>query len=229
MRRHGFTLIELLVVIAIIAILAAILFPVFAKARDKALSTACLSNCKQMALALQMYCSDYDTHLPFHLMSVNGAWTPWVVQVQPYVKNWGVFVCPSSSRQWGYGHSYPHLPYTPANDEPGWNAARHPFYVLSEINYPAEMMFAADVSDDDVYKDNFTWGHFLYCPVCFFGYYCPCGMWLNEGLIGYRHQGGANAVFFDGHAKWLTHDKFCNLNDASDPAVARLWGHANYN
>jgi len=57
-RRRGFTLIELLVVIAIIAILAAILFPVFAKAREKALASACLSNTKQLALALQMYCQD---------------------------------------------------------------------------------------------------------------------------------------------------------------------------
>src|SRR5437764_3847630 len=63
-RGRGFTLIELLVVIAIIAILAAILFPVFAQARDKARSAACLSNCKQMALGVHMYAQDYDEKIP---------------------------------------------------------------------------------------------------------------------------------------------------------------------
>ena len=64
-RRLGFTLIELLVVIAIIAILAAILFPVFARAREKARQTQCLSNYKQLALAVQMYIQDYDGVYPY--------------------------------------------------------------------------------------------------------------------------------------------------------------------
>ena len=64
MSRRGFTLIELLVVIAIIAILAAILFPVFAKAREKARQASCLSNVKQMCLALMQYAQDYDETLP---------------------------------------------------------------------------------------------------------------------------------------------------------------------
>lgn len=67
--RKGFTLIELLVVIAIIAILAAILFPVFAKAREKARQTSCLSNCKQLGLGLYMYTQDYDEMLPFNFVS----------------------------------------------------------------------------------------------------------------------------------------------------------------
>ncbi len=111
-RLRGFTLIELLVVIAIIAILAAILFPVFAKAREKARQTACLSNMKQLALATLMYVGDYDERWirgayggtgetidlgpPCGVRALNSA-----VQipslVMPYVRNAGLFACPSFS------------------------------------------------------------------------------------------------------------------------------------
>jgi len=114
MQRRGFTLIELLVVIAIIAILAAILFPVFAQAREKARQASCLSNNKQLALAVLMYSQDYDETFPI------SRWWPeydpvapgkqgWAVAVQPYVKNLGVFKCPSD----GQG-------LAPAPDSSGW-------------------------------------------------------------------------------------------------------------
>src|SRR5437868_10369237 len=91
--EDGFTLIELLVVIAIIAILAAILFPVFAQAREKARAISCLSNLKQAGLALSMYTQDYDeTTLPQR----TGAGY-WYVTIQAYVKNWNMMVCPSRS------------------------------------------------------------------------------------------------------------------------------------
>ena len=83
MKRTGFTLIELLVVIAIIAILAAILFPVFAQAREKARATACLSNEKQIGAAYMMYATDYDGFLPLTLDSPGSSWTD---QCQPYIK-----------------------------------------------------------------------------------------------------------------------------------------------
>jgi len=82
-RLKGFTLIELLVVIAIIAILAAILFPVFAQARDKARQTSCLSNTKQVGLGVAMYVQDYDEQFPIAW----GGYGIWVDQVMPYVKN----------------------------------------------------------------------------------------------------------------------------------------------
>jgi prepilin-type N-terminal cleavage/methylation domain-containing protein/prepilin-type processing-associated H-X9-DG protein len=100
-RQSGFTLIELLVVIAIIAILAAILFPVFAQAREKARQTSCLSNLRQLSSALLMYAGDYDELFPpvvarpdrtvrnLYLMS-------WMHLLEPYTKNFGVYVCPSS-------------------------------------------------------------------------------------------------------------------------------------
>ena len=123
LKRSGFTLIELLVVIAIIAILAAILFPVFAKARDKARQTACLSNKKQMAQAMVMYRQDYDErNLPIWIQGVQdpfgrpcpagggGCRSWWMCILQPYVKNVQIFVCPSvqaRTRFFGVLEPYP--------------------------------------------------------------------------------------------------------------------------
>jgi len=109
-RRFGFTLIELLVVIAIIAILAAILFPVFAQAREKARQAVCLSNTKQIALAVMMYAQDYDETYPIDGSSCGSQgwpgvrnpcskWNPaWRIETQitPYIKNTEIFACPSA-------------------------------------------------------------------------------------------------------------------------------------
>jgi prepilin-type N-terminal cleavage/methylation domain-containing protein/prepilin-type processing-associated H-X9-DG protein len=92
-RKNAFTLIELLVVIAIIAILAAILFPVFAQAREKARGISCLSNQKELGLAVLMYVQDYDETFPTGLQN---AWyaDSWYVVTQPYIKNLGILRCP---------------------------------------------------------------------------------------------------------------------------------------
>ncbi len=110
-RRSGFTLIELLVVIAIIAILAAILFPVFAQAKEAAKKTVCLSNTKQIALGVYMYTNDFDDVYPqndweneaaggypgtFNPQNPLGTYqVTWTYTVQPYIKSWAMFVCPS--------------------------------------------------------------------------------------------------------------------------------------
>ncbi|MCC2672854.1 MAG: prepilin-type N-terminal cleavage/methylation domain, partial [Armatimonadetes bacterium] len=110
--RRGFTLIELLVVIAIIAILASILFPVFAKAREAARATQCRSNIKQIATALMMYRQDYDELMPRlsyilptpapgagpYVMPDNstGPSVLWLHSLNTYVKNYGLFNCPSN-------------------------------------------------------------------------------------------------------------------------------------
>ena len=105
MKKTGFTLIELLVVIAIIAILAAILFPVFAQARAKARQIACVSNLKQLSTAALMYKQDYDGYTPI-IRECSGIFPPcqagkvtlgWMDLIQPYVKNNGVFKCPEDS------------------------------------------------------------------------------------------------------------------------------------
>jgi len=100
--RRGFTLIELLVVIAIIAILAAILFPVFAQAREKARGISCLSNNKQVGLAFMQYVQDYDETFPPSRIALSPndsgtRTTPWTVQIYPYMKNIQIVECPSDT------------------------------------------------------------------------------------------------------------------------------------
>ena len=117
-NRSGFTLIELLVVIAIIAILAAILFPVFAQAREKARQASCLSNTKQMGTAMMMYAQDYDeTLVPYRVQTTSGAnLNPYAADanveanakkpiffnqlLNPYIKNDGIWKCPSKPNAW---------------------------------------------------------------------------------------------------------------------------------
>src|SRR5215469_16047426 len=98
--RKGFTLIELLVVIAIIAILAAILFPVFAKVREKARQTSCASNLKQLGLGYIQYYQDYDENFPCGTAGA-AAWPRagigWAGQIYPYVKSPGVYACPDDA------------------------------------------------------------------------------------------------------------------------------------
>jgi prepilin-type N-terminal cleavage/methylation domain-containing protein len=97
-ERRGFTLIELLVVIAIIAVLAAILFPVFAQAREKARQTVCLSNVKQIGLAIMQYNQDWDQRLP--TFTIEAAYE-FGAKLNPYTRNNAIFKCPDSGTKWG--------------------------------------------------------------------------------------------------------------------------------
>lgn len=126
--KRGFTLIELLVVVAIISLLAAILFPVFARARENARRSSCLSNLKQMGLGMMQYTQDYDERMPSgYLTNSDGVpeftypngtghtrTQPWYFAIYPYVKNWQIFNCPSadSAIAYGGGYSIQQFPYS---------------------------------------------------------------------------------------------------------------------
>jgi len=191
--RKGFTLIELLVVIAIIAILAAILFPVFARAREKARQTSCLNNQKQWALAWHMYVQDYDEAIPASCPKVNtggGAYywdwdRIWYKVLEPYVKNREIRYCPSDNYRGGYGSNYAYNCYYLRNEH--WGLAEGAV-VLSEITKPAETVMAGESNG----------GQFqLYSPAVT----DPNYSWR----INYdRHNGGCNYSFCDGHAKWVS-------------------------
>ena len=190
--RRGFTLIELLVVIAIIAILAAILFPVFAKAREKARQSSCLSNVKQLSLAIMQYAQDYDERLP---MYADGRYSyNWDVAIAPYVKNTQVFNCPSASGgpATRYGMSYAHVT--------GVGTAS----ALGSISRPAgiAMLFETQYDNGGQLK-------LAYCTSCWpvppGGVANPTAMFNGFAPIA-RHNDGDNVGFCDGHAKWMKHN-----------------------
>ena len=199
MKRSGFTLIELLVVIAIIAILAAILFPVFARAREKARQTSCLSNMKQLALGVMMYTQDYDELLPYgSSVPINLHYCLWE-GVQPYVKNLQLYVCPSDSLQSCLSGGAPPSGTNWGAEWATWRLSYGYNYSLEGrsigmAQYPAETAVLAEQKERP--------------------YFYQQGAALPNGGIGIgytsapqrldnRHNGGMNIGFLDGHAKWV--------------------------
>ncbi len=194
MPRRGFTLIELLVVIAIIAILAAILFPVFAKAREKARQSSCLSNTKQLALAILQYVQDNDEVFMYACLNPPG--TYWYTASMPYVKNTQVFTCPSYSGSWvGYGYNMDYLGYS-------WGTAGTQVggVGLGTIKSPAETVMLCDSNSVySFYGGRMSGPNPVYDTNSYNGF-LPTSPSAGAAL---RHNSGANHVFVDGHAKWL--------------------------
>lgn len=217
------TLIELLVVIDIIAILAAILFPVFAQAREAARKTQCTSNARQVATAVAMYLQDYDEKLGFACNywgvgvypsggtsnnTTNGIVPP-SIYLGPYIKNFGVFSCPSapiktptsgnttygsliSNYGWNWQITYVQSGY------PAFAGRTGPLYegtTLAMLERPAETVIMGD-SNPSRLQGSYIYPHTN----------------VNTATLGYqgkplRHQEGDNYVFLDGHAKWVKGEK----------------------
>jgi prepilin-type N-terminal cleavage/methylation domain-containing protein/prepilin-type processing-associated H-X9-DG protein len=178
--NRGFTLIELLVVIAIIAILAAILFPVFAKAREKARQASCMSNLKQLGAALTMYTEDYDGTYPRGQFWPFDSSHTWIMVLDPYVKNTQVFRCPSAGNDpYSYGYNIAFWGAgNPVNGMHGINDARP--VSEADVPTPAETIWVVD-----------------------FGRYWGCGEEFGIDDPARRHNDGFNVLFVDTHVKWL--------------------------
>jgi prepilin-type N-terminal cleavage/methylation domain-containing protein/prepilin-type processing-associated H-X9-DG protein len=204
--RKGFTLIELLVVIAIIAILAAILFPVFAKAREKARQTACLSNMKELALAGLMYAQDYDELICALDIGPDPVQYGYVRLLDPYIKNAQIWVCPSGRAQtWhrncGCGNK--------VNFEVSWYAFNSQLengtgYPQAWIKRPSEKIWMCDSG--------------RHCAVVW-GF---ADTWGNDGVSDI-HNDGSNVNYFDGHAKWHKKQEICGPNVPGATDYGNAW------
>ena len=221
--KRGFTLIELLVVIAIIAILAAILFPVFAKAREKARQSSCLSNLKQIGLATLQYVQDYDERLPcrWYNGEVNPNYTHAQAQIEPYCKNRQIFICPSYASDqtivpWGVvKSSYTSMggsPLHPAGDPDG-------FGTMAGNSAPMNGFDAVAIGTIGKPAGTAIWIEMKLAPHV---------DWDSAGHTGYEaysmnpnnqvHNGGNNYAFADGHTKWLNRlpASAATIGDADD-------------
>ena len=208
--KQGFTLIELLVVIAIIALLAAILFPVFARARENARKTGCMNNMKQLSLGFLQYTQDYDETLPnvwngpsgvnapggwmfYTAFDINGLTSAFDVKrgsVFPYVKSAQVYLCPSDTAGQKEGDSYGYNACLAGTPSGGLSLGKS----LASVNNVSRFMLLGE--------ESFT----------------GLGSSTNDGFMAYgdpntpRHLDGTNVSFVDGHVKFYRPEQIASMN-----------------
>jgi prepilin-type N-terminal cleavage/methylation domain-containing protein/prepilin-type processing-associated H-X9-DG protein len=212
-RKQGFTLIELLVVIAIISILAAILFPVFARARENARRASCQSNLKQLALGVLMYAQDYDNHFVPYWTLYGGVQSPkgcsstpyateWPILVYPYVKSVQLYICPDkTTAAWsgecralsGVSYGINYYLATGTGSAGSIGAGPHE----SAITQPSLTALFTDTMDNlgtlsgvgSGIDQSYTMGLAS----------SPTG----SDNVDPRHMDGVNVAYADGHVKWM--------------------------
>ncbi|MEO7718954.1 MAG: DUF1559 domain-containing protein [Capsulimonas sp.] len=200
-KGAGFTLIELLVVIAIIAILAAILFPVFAKAREKARQTACMSNLRQLSLGFMQYIQDNDEILPGSTdiggggNGIAGGWTyfatvhnfdPTRGSIYPYVKNAQIYICPSDSDGQNGHQSYAINSCTQTSAIANVNQGKS----LAAFDNPSDYMLLGEEADQNNPSKSTDDGY----------------LYGSSNFFSPRHTNGSDVSFIDGHTKWMHYD-----------------------
>ncbi len=226
-QRRGFTLIELLVVIAIIAILAAILFPVFAQAREKARQTSCLSNLKQTGTATLMYVQDYDETFP---LSIYLSYSPvctftFFNAVNPYQKNADIMKCPSNSQALNLDAGFARVGLPPGCTGSAGNLRQLSYqynYSIFEEGRPNAIFGGggdppttlADiewvVETAMVYDGNLLWQGSGGCN-------------LFDSPVDARHTGSVNANWVDGHAKHVKAEPTGQLCEAADGKQVKMF------
>jgi prepilin-type N-terminal cleavage/methylation domain-containing protein/prepilin-type processing-associated H-X9-DG protein len=246
---RGFTLIELLVGIAIIAILAAILFPVFAQAREAARKAACLSNAKQIGTGMYMYAQDFDEVLP---MSTYWPWcgysTPsdfripkWMDLISPYIKNTRVFTCPDYPGDSQQHQNYVFQPPTCT----GARATQFGTYVvngaypaltgvsahgpsghsLAEIRSPADTIYVTETGDWGVDRSSeMSWTNNPRLVTTSSPRTLNAVIGGKDSIVAkLYHSDGMNVVWCDGHAKWMRGENLIQTHLVGSTPICYLW------
>lgn len=216
-KYHGFTMVELLVVVGVIAVLASMLFPVFAQAREKARASTCTSHLQGLTMAMLMYVQDYDEQLPLAvaLTSTPPFFAPWHNLIDPYVRNKQVWLCPSSS-----------IPANDADGSPTSHFGYNAYYLtklerdfsnvgttqtgvrMSAVVSPGETVVLTDAQASISGSRCGLDGKYLLPPSL-----PNTDCW---GLPSVRHTDGCNVSWLDGHVQWRRLDQFYSGQNPTD-------------